>query len=70
MKAASEEFQKVLQSTGQQVASNGPRLTLSREELDNMPVLGKFSACINSVPQACSDVHGLQRSHFQQISLI
>ncbi|XP_059915770.1 cytochrome P450 7A1 [Gadus macrocephalus] len=39
MKAAREEVQKVLQSTGQQAEPNGPRLTLTREELDNMHVL-------------------------------
>ena len=49
MKAAREEVQKVLQSTGQQVEPNGPRLTLTREELDNMHVLGKFRTHINTV---------------------
>ena len=54
MKAACEEVQKVLQSTGQQVGPNAPRLTLTREELDNMPVLGRFRTHVNGVPQTCS----------------
>lgn len=52
MKASCEEVQKVLQSTGQQVKPNGPRLTLTREELDNMPVLGMFTTHMNGVPTA------------------
>lgn len=39
MKAASEEVQKVLDSSGQKPNPNKPTLCLSREELDNMPVL-------------------------------
>ena len=64
MKAAREEVQKVLQSTGQKAEPNGPRLTLTREELDNMHVLGTFRTHICSVPQICSYVHPVQRLHF------
>lgn len=39
MKAASGEVQKVLQDAGLTVNFNDPTLTLSREQLDNMPVL-------------------------------
>ncbi|XP_056149178.1 cytochrome P450 7A1 [Lampris incognitus] len=39
MTAAQEEVQRVLKSSGQVVDPSNPNLTLTREELDNMPVL-------------------------------
>ncbi|KAI1901414.1 hypothetical protein AGOR_G00034200 [Albula goreensis] len=39
MKAASEEVKKVLESTGQRPNPQGPLLTLTREQLDNLPVI-------------------------------
>lgn len=41
MKAANEEVQKVLGNTGLNLDLCDPTLNLSREQLDNMPVLGK-----------------------------
>lgn len=41
MKAASEEVQNILEGSGQKPDPNNPKLTLSREQLDSMPVLGK-----------------------------
>lgn len=41
MKAANEEVKKILESSGQRVDHSKPQLTLSREDLDNMPVIGK-----------------------------
>ncbi|XP_064201792.1 cytochrome P450 7A1 [Anguilla rostrata] len=38
-KAATEEVEKVLESTGQRPDPKGPHLTLTREQLDNLPVL-------------------------------
>lgn len=42
MKAAREEVKKVLEAAGLTVDPNNPTLNLSREQLDDMPVLGKF----------------------------
>ncbi|XP_068604547.1 cytochrome P450 7A1 [Brachionichthys hirsutus] len=39
MKAASEEVQKVVEKVGVAVESSNPRLKLTRDQLDNMPVL-------------------------------
>ncbi|XP_024247572.1 cytochrome P450 7A1-like [Oncorhynchus tshawytscha] len=39
MKAANEEVKKILESSGQRVDHSKPQLTLSREDLDNMPVI-------------------------------
>lgn len=41
MKAANEEVKNILESSGQRVDPSKPQLTLSREDLDNMPVIGK-----------------------------
>ena len=43
LRAATEEVEKVLESTGQRPDPKGPRLTLTREQLDNLPVLGEIS---------------------------
>ncbi|KAJ8413318.1 hypothetical protein AAFF_G00093140 [Aldrovandia affinis] len=39
LRAATEEVNRILDSTGQRANPNGPHLTLTREQLDNMPVL-------------------------------
>ncbi|KAJ8268633.1 hypothetical protein COCON_G00138050 [Conger conger] len=39
LRAATEEVEKVLESTGQRPDPKGPHLTLTREQLDNLPVL-------------------------------
>lgn len=44
MKAAHEEVQKILEDSGLSVDPSDPRLTLTREQLDNMPVLGMITA--------------------------
>lgn len=41
MKAAREEVQKVLEDAGLTADPNNPTLSFTREQLDNMPVLGK-----------------------------
>lgn len=41
MKAANEEVQKVLENSGLKLDLCDPTLNLSRDQLDNMPVLGK-----------------------------
>lgn len=43
MKAASEEVQKVLKDSGLTVDPINPTLNLTRDQLDNMPVLGKIT---------------------------
>lgn len=43
MKAALEEVQKVLEDAGLTVNPNDPTLNLTREQLDNTPVLGKIT---------------------------
>lgn len=42
MKAAREEVQKVLQDSGLKVDPHNPELNLTRDQLDKMPVLGKY----------------------------
>lgn len=42
MEAAREEVQKILQDSGMIVDPCNPELNLTREQLDKMPVLGKF----------------------------
>lgn len=44
MKAAREEVQKVLEDSGLTVDPSDPTLNLTRDQLDNMPVLGKITA--------------------------
>lgn len=41
LKAAREEVQKLFTDSGLTVHSGDPSLNLTREQLDNMPVLGK-----------------------------
>lgn len=41
MKAAQQEVQKVLAVAGLTVSPSDPTLNLTRDQLDNMPVLGK-----------------------------
>lgn len=43
MKAAREEVQKVLEEAGLTVDPSNPTLSLSREQLDNMPILGNIN---------------------------
>ncbi len=43
MKAACEEVQKVLKVSGLTVDPTDPTLNLTRDQLDNMPVLGKIT---------------------------
>lgn len=40
MKAATEEVKNVFESSNQKVDPKDPKLVLTREQLDNMPVLG------------------------------
>lgn len=40
MKAAREEVQKILDDAGLTVDPSDPKLKLTRDQLDNMPVLG------------------------------
>lgn len=42
MKAAHEEVQKVLKDSGLKADPSDPTLNLTRDQLDNMPVLGKI----------------------------
>lgn len=44
MKAAREEVQKVFDTFGLKVDPNNSTLNLTREHLDNMPVLGKMTS--------------------------
>lgn len=41
MKAASEEVKKIFESSNQRADPKDPRLVLTREQLDNTPVLGR-----------------------------
>lgn len=43
MKAAREEVQRILNESDQTADPNDPRLKLTREQLDNMPVLGTMT---------------------------
>lgn len=40
MKAATKEVKNVFESSNQKVDPKDPKLVLTREQLDNMPVLG------------------------------
>lgn len=42
MKAAYKEVQKVLNNSGLKVDPSDPTLNLTRDQLNNMPVLGKI----------------------------
>lgn len=43
MKAACVEVKKVLDDSGLKVDPSDPTLNLTRDQLDNMPVLGKIT---------------------------
>lgn len=43
MKAAHKEVQKILGDSGKTVDPSNPSLNLTRDQLDNMPVLGEIT---------------------------
>jgi len=43
MKQARQEVQHILEASGLTVDPGDPTLTLTREQLDNMPVMGKMT---------------------------
>lgn len=48
MKAATEEVKNTLEDAGEKISLDGKYISLNRKQLDNMPVLGMFSICINT----------------------
>lgn len=45
MRAAAKEVQSTLESAGEKISLDGHHISLTRKQLDNMPVLGMMVLC-------------------------